>query len=135
MVNIQTQPNGCDCGVFAIKNATELAFGKDPLLCRYDTEVMQKHFLQCLENRKTNVFLLNNLGKSLLGTIWKVLTKWKSTAFATCQTILRKQWYTVIGVESAFIMNAWNWLYRWESKNIDGTAISADEYDEHYEHW
>ena len=49
MVIIQTQPNGCDCGVFAIANATELAFGKDPLLCRYDTEGMQIHFLQCLE--------------------------------------------------------------------------------------
>ena len=38
--------------VFAIANATELAFGKDPLLCLYDTEVMQIHLLQCLESRK-----------------------------------------------------------------------------------
>ena len=30
MVNIQTQPNSCDCGMFAIANATEFAFGKDP---------------------------------------------------------------------------------------------------------
>ena len=58
MVNIQTQPNGCDCGVFAIANATELAFGKDPLLCRYDTEGMRIHFLQCLENRKMERFPL-----------------------------------------------------------------------------
>ena len=49
MINIQRQPNGCDCDVFAIANTTELVFGKDPLLCRYDTEVMQMHFLKCLE--------------------------------------------------------------------------------------
>ena len=40
MINIQRQINGCDCGVFAIANATELALGKDPLLCQYDAEVM-----------------------------------------------------------------------------------------------
>ena len=31
------------------EEATELVFGKDPLLCRYDTVVMQMHFLKCLE--------------------------------------------------------------------------------------
>ena len=47
--------------MFAVANATELAFGKDPLLCRYDTEVMQIHLLQCLENRKLERFPIHLL--------------------------------------------------------------------------
>ena len=71
MVNIQTQPNGCNCGVFAIANATELAFGKDPLLCRYDAEVMRIHFLQCLENRKMEHFPLKRPRKIPIGNHMK----------------------------------------------------------------
>ena len=56
MINVQRQINGCDCGVFAIANATELAFGKDPLLCQYDMEVMRMHFLKYLENTKMECF-------------------------------------------------------------------------------
>ena len=32
MPNVQRQPNGYDCGLFAIATATELALGRDPIL-------------------------------------------------------------------------------------------------------
>ena len=53
--------------VFAIANATELAFGKDPLLCLYDTEVMQIHLLQYLESRKLERFPLKRPRKIPIG--------------------------------------------------------------------
>lgn len=34
LMNIQDQQNSYDCGVYAIAYATELAHGKDPILCR-----------------------------------------------------------------------------------------------------
>ena len=75
MINVQRQINGCDCGVFAIANATELAFGKDPLLCQYDTEVMRLHFLKCLENRKMKRFPLKQVANALL-VAGSTLTFW-----------------------------------------------------------
>ena len=49
LVNVEKQQNSYDCGVFAIANATELACGKDPAVCRWDTDRMRQHLKQCLE--------------------------------------------------------------------------------------
>lgn len=56
MPNIQRQPNSFDCGVFAIATATELALGKDPRLCYWDTTRMRIHLIQCLEQGKMESF-------------------------------------------------------------------------------
>ena len=49
LVNVQSQPNGWDCGLFAIAFATELVHGSDPSLCHFDTGTMRQHLLCCLE--------------------------------------------------------------------------------------
>jgi len=56
MPNIQRQPNSFDCGVFAIATATELALGRDPRLCYWDTTRMRIHLIQCLEQGKMESF-------------------------------------------------------------------------------
>ena len=79
MINVQRR---CDCGVFATVNATELTFGKDPLLCWYDTEVMRMHFLECLENRKMKRFPLKRPRKIPVGNHIKNTHKVK--VYCTC---------------------------------------------------
>ena len=58
LVNVQRQPNSSDCGLFAIANATELAHGRDPLLCMWDACQMREHLFNCLEIRKIEQFPL-----------------------------------------------------------------------------
>ena len=49
VANCMSQPNGSDCGVYAIAAATELAYGYDPVFCHWDTINMRAHLLSCLE--------------------------------------------------------------------------------------
>ena len=54
--NIQMQRNSYDCGLFAIANATTLAFGKNPVNETYDTKELRPHLIRCLENREMTLF-------------------------------------------------------------------------------
>ena len=56
MPNIQHQPNSFDSGVFSIATATELALGRDPHLCYWDTTQMRSHLIKCLEQGKMESF-------------------------------------------------------------------------------
>lgn len=56
LVNVQQQPNSSDCGLFAITNATELAHGREPQLCLFDTGKMREHLASCIEKRKMESF-------------------------------------------------------------------------------
>ena len=58
LVNVQRQPNSSDCGLFAIANATELAHGRDTMLCMWDTCQMREHLFNCLEMGKIEQFPL-----------------------------------------------------------------------------
>ena len=49
VINIQTQSNLSDCGLFSIACATELVYGCDPVLCNFDTSSMRSHLLTCFE--------------------------------------------------------------------------------------
>ena len=49
VMNVHTQPNLTDCGLFAIAFATELVFGQDPVLSFFDCASMRPHLMQCLE--------------------------------------------------------------------------------------
>ena len=52
-MTVQMQSGGADCGLFAIANATALAFGDEPPgKFMYDQEKMRHHLWQCLEKRK-----------------------------------------------------------------------------------
>ena len=56
IVNVMHQSNSYDCGIFAIANATELAFKRDPALCNWDCGRMRKHLLTCFERGKMEQF-------------------------------------------------------------------------------
>ena len=49
LINVETQTNSHDCGVFAVAMATELALGGDPASVRWDTKKMRQHLKSCLE--------------------------------------------------------------------------------------
>ena len=48
LMNIQTQTNSSDCGVFALAAAVELVEGHNPVVCYWDCTRMRSHLLQCL---------------------------------------------------------------------------------------
>ena len=53
---MQQQPNGVDCGVFAIAFATALAFGDDPTKKRFDVKKMRRHLRDCLKVKRMSPF-------------------------------------------------------------------------------
>ena len=57
--NIQMQRNSYDCGLFAIANATALAFGLNPINQTYDLKEMRPHLIRCLENKTMRPFPSN----------------------------------------------------------------------------
>ena len=49
LVDMDRQVNCNDCGLHAVASATELAFGMDPALCKWDHGGMRTHLLTCIE--------------------------------------------------------------------------------------
>lgn len=72
-VDIQMQRNGYDCGLFAIANATALAFGRYPSQEVYDVKNLRSHLIKCLENKHITPFPTHN--KSYKSTRRKVKIK------------------------------------------------------------
>ena len=54
--NVYMQTNGNDCGLYAIANATALAFGRDPSKEQYIPSKLREHLIQCLENKEMRPF-------------------------------------------------------------------------------
>ena len=54
--NVYMQTNGNDCGLYAIANATALAFGRDPSKEQYIPNKLREHLIQCLENKEMRPF-------------------------------------------------------------------------------
>ena len=68
LINVETQLNSYDCGVLAIANATELALGRDPVVCRWDTTRMRQHLKSCLEKGLMNSFPMLGTRRITLGS-------------------------------------------------------------------
>ena len=68
VMNVQAQPNGYDCGVYAIANATELAYGCDPVVCVWKSEDMRSHLLDSLQSGKVTRFPRVREQRIMLGT-------------------------------------------------------------------
>ncbi len=69
-VNIQRQPNGSDCGLFALAVATELVQQRTPEWCFWDVSQMRPHLIECLSGTSQNGifnFLLPKLNTFQLG--------------------------------------------------------------------
>ena len=54
-VNVQTQPNGSDCGLFTLAFATALCAGQDPQHLKFKRS-MRTHLLKCLDNEDITPF-------------------------------------------------------------------------------
>ena len=54
--NVALQTNGYDCGLYAIANATALAFGRNPSTQTYIPKLMRFHLYKCLENKQLELF-------------------------------------------------------------------------------
>ena len=53
---VQKQPDGYNCGPFAIAYAAELLAGNSPSDAHFDVQQMRAHFILCLENRDLTPF-------------------------------------------------------------------------------
>ena len=56
VMNIDSQHNTNDCGLYALANATELVMKGNPVLCVWDANKMRQHLLHCLENEQITNF-------------------------------------------------------------------------------
>ena len=85
LVNVHPQPNGWDCGLFAIAFATELVHGYDPSLCHFDTGAMRQHLLCCLEKGYLSHFPCQKKRRIPLGG--KVKKSVEEHIYCTCRQI------------------------------------------------
>ena len=53
---VQKQLGDKECGLYAIANATSVAFGKDPSKMAYQESVMREHLYQCFSRETLEVF-------------------------------------------------------------------------------
>ena len=56
LMKTQHQKDGVSCGLFAIANATALAFGLNPSELVYDQSDLRSHFILCCLNKKIQPF-------------------------------------------------------------------------------
>ena len=54
--NVEKQQGGRECGLYAIANATSLAYEKDPIKMTYKELAMRDHLVHCLSELKLEVF-------------------------------------------------------------------------------
>jgi len=54
--NVQKRQGGNECGLYAITNATSIAFGKDSCKMSYSEPLMREHLLQCLSDGTSELF-------------------------------------------------------------------------------
>jgi len=47
IVDVMRQTNTYDCGVFAIAAATDIVYGKDPAMSKWNVFEMRSHLMQC----------------------------------------------------------------------------------------
>lgn len=56
MVNMQRQPSHCECGLFAVATATELAAGNNPFKFCYRVDAMRNHMINCFHAGQMSLF-------------------------------------------------------------------------------
>ena len=76
------QNNSDDCGLYALANAVAEAFGIDPTMQEYDTELMRGHLIHCLEQNELSLFPARSRESSFAGGVrYSAYLK----VFCTCQ--------------------------------------------------
>ena len=92
---VAMQVNGNDCGLYAIANATALAFGRDPSTQVYIPRLMREHLIKCLENRHLESFSVTKGSKSRRKIIKTVL---EIPLYCTCKMPDTRTLYAICDV-------------------------------------
>lgn len=82
IMNVQKQKDGFNCGLFAIANATALAFKLNPSEFVYDQSDLRAHFLLCCRNRKIEPFPSIQSRKS---RNWRPSSFYRCPLFCNCR--------------------------------------------------
>ncbi len=82
-MNVHIQAGGCDCGLFAIANATALAFGHSPGSFQYNQQKMRQHLFLAFKSNKYYLFQLRSIVVLLTQLCQSIHTP--CTAYAECQ--------------------------------------------------
>ena len=82
IMKVQKQKDGFSCGLFAIANATALAFGLNPSEYVYDTTAMQAHFISCCQKRKIEPFPFVQIRKC---RNWRPSSHCKYPLYCSCK--------------------------------------------------
>lgn len=83
VMNVQSQKNGSDCGIFAIAYATQLAYGHDPIQCQWKVGVMRNHLLKCFEKQMITPFPLEKERRITMGN--RVRKSHEENIHCTCR--------------------------------------------------
>ena len=92
---VAMQTNGNDCGLYAIANATALAFGKDPSTQVYIPRLMREHLIKCLENRHLEPFSITKGSSSRRKVIKRVF---EVPVYCTCKMPDTRTLYVICDV-------------------------------------
>ena len=56
VVHCQKQKGSADCGVFAVANATAIAFGKNPSKLKLQEDALRAHLVSCFNKKYISLF-------------------------------------------------------------------------------
>ena len=84
-MNIQTQPNLNDCGLFALACATELVHGCDPVFCSFNNASMRPHLMACLEAGHISRFPCTKRRRVPFGSRSRVRKTYKESIYCNCR--------------------------------------------------
>lgn len=68
IANVTKQSGGSECGLYALAYVTYLAFGLDPTLFVFNSDLMRNHLVNCIENKKMQPFPTVRERRHLMGT-------------------------------------------------------------------
>ena len=120
VINIMRQPNGHDCGLFALANATSLANGIEPSVCKWEVPKMRSHLMACFEAGEMTQFPFKprkvpfggNVLNSVKERVYCIcrMPNDKATPMIFCGTC--KEWFhgDCIGVDISVIGETEKWM-------------------------
>ena len=82
MMNTQIQSDGSSCGLFAIANATALAFGLNPSEYVYDATQLREHFIKCCSEKKMEPFPFIDMRRC---RNWRSSRRYRYKLFCSCK--------------------------------------------------
>lgn len=118
IINVMSQPNTWDCGVFALANATELLYGYDPARCHWEVGGMRKHLLECLERGHMLRFPTLKQRRLPLGS--RVKFSFKESIYCVCRMPNDKK------IPMVQCSSCTNW-YHGQCLNINVEDVEASE--------